>query len=110
VPKRPVAARQHGEDRWRREHIDLRPARAHPRVAIARWRPAQQTFDPHGEGVATKRYHRTVGKAVDLAQVAALGLAVETLGVQRLVHRASAGAAWRARTARRIGAAAGAGS
>jgi len=78
----------------------LLSARARPRVVIDRRRPAQQTVPPHGEGVSIKRDHRAVGKAVDLAAVHALGLAVETLGVQTFVHRGGAGARLPAREQR----------
>ena len=50
VPKRPVAGGEHGEDRRRRQHIDVDAARARPRVGIARRRPAQQPLAAHGEG------------------------------------------------------------
>ena len=60
--------------------------------AVARRRPAQQVLAAYGEGVAAKRDHRAVGQRVDLAPMHALGLAVEALGVQHLVHRGSTGA------------------
>ena len=87
-------------NRRRCQHVDLCPVRARPRFGVARRRPAQQPPAADGEGLADKRDHRAVGQRVDLAPMHALDLAVEALGVQHFVHRASTGARLPAREQR----------
>ena len=103
VPERPVAGGEHGEDRRRREHVDLRC-----RAGAAALRHSPTASSAAGASPRTAKASPSSaiiapsGSVVDLAPVHALGFAVETLGVQHVVHRAARARAFACRrTARR---------
>src|SRR5262245_10560900 len=92
MPKRRVAALKHSEDRRWREHVDFNAVRAWPCRRIAGGTPQQKLFPSHSQCFAMKHDHRAIRQSVDRRSMNPLTHAVQSLGMERMVHDASRGA------------------
>ena len=86
MPKRNVAAREHGQDRRWREDVDVDAAWTWFRLRIARRRPVQKLVASHREGLAIEHDHGAIRQRVELVPMDSLGFAMQSLGVKRFVH------------------------
>src|SRR4029077_7417844 len=82
MPEWRVAPSEYGEDRWRREHVDLKIARGGFRCRIAGRCQREQVFVANGKDFAVERNHRTIRQRVEAAAISSLGLAVQPLGME----------------------------